>query len=120
MCKIFSDLDPALYEFQTRSVRLSGHSTSIRLEVAFWTTLETIARAQGTPLGRLLTKLHDEVLEFRGEAPNFASLLRCACLKYVDEVQSNAALQASLNAQARTAFAVNHRDATATLRKSLA
>jgi predicted DNA-binding ribbon-helix-helix protein len=118
MCRIFSELDPALYEFQTRSVRLSGHSTSIRLEVAFWNTLEAIARAQGTPLGRLLTRLHDEVLEFRGEAPNFASLLRCACLKYVDKVQRDSAIQASVNVEVRRTFAIDHRDATP-LRKSL-
>ena len=120
MCKIFSNLDPALYEFQTRSVRLSGHSTSIRLEVAFWNTLERIALAQGTPLGRLLTKLHDEVLEFRGEAPNFASLLRCACLKYAGAMPSDLALQASLNAEAQRTFTVSHQGSTATLRKSLA
>src|SRR5450631_3072057 len=114
MCKIFSHLDPDLYEFQTRSVRLSGHSTSIRLEVAFWHALEKIALAQGAPLGRFLTTLHDEVLEFRGEARNFASLLRCACLKYVGEGERDLSLHAPLGAEARRAFGVEKHPSSAT------
>jgi predicted DNA-binding ribbon-helix-helix protein len=87
MCKIFSELNPEHYTYQTRSVRLGGHATSVRLEAAFWNVLEDIAASQGVTLGRFLTKLHDEVLEFRGETHNFSSLLRCACLTYVDEIK---------------------------------
>ena len=77
MCSMFSQIDPDAYTYQTRSVRLGGHATSIRLEASFWTSLEQIAAAEKVSLGRFLTKLHDEVLEFRGEAQNFTSLLRC-------------------------------------------
>jgi predicted DNA-binding ribbon-helix-helix protein len=87
MCKIFSELNPEHYTYQTRSVRLGGHATSVRLEAAFWNVLEEIAASQGVTLGRFLSKLHDEVLEFRGETHNFSSLLRCACLAYVDEIK---------------------------------
>jgi predicted DNA-binding ribbon-helix-helix protein len=87
MCKIFSELNPGHYTYQTRSVRLGGHATSVRLEAAFWNVLEDIAASQGVTLGRFLSKLHDEVLEFRGETHNFSSLLRCACLTYVDEIK---------------------------------
>ncbi len=87
MCKIFSERNPEHYTYQTRSVRLGGHATSVRLEAAFWNVLEEIAAGQSVTLGRFLTKLHDEVLEFRGEAHNFSSLLRCACLTYVDEIK---------------------------------
>ena len=39
MCKIFSKQPVEAYTCQTRSVRLSGHATSIRLEGAFWNIL---------------------------------------------------------------------------------
>ncbi|MCB4770792.1 ribbon-helix-helix domain-containing protein [Ancylobacter sp. Lp-2] len=87
MCQIFAGQDPETYEFQTRSMRIGGHSTSIRLEAAFWAILEQVAAHQGISLGKFVTKLHDEVLELHGEVRNFASLLRCSCLIYLDEVR---------------------------------
>ena len=50
MCHIFSGQDPSSYAYHTRSVRLGGHSTSIRLEAAFWQILEEIAAEQGVSL----------------------------------------------------------------------
>jgi len=82
MCRIFAGQAPETYSYQTRSVRLSGHSTSIRLEATFWQILEEIAAGEHLSLAKFLTRLHDEVLEFRGETSNFTSLLRCACLTY--------------------------------------
>jgi predicted DNA-binding ribbon-helix-helix protein len=70
------------HEKQTRSLRIGGHCTSIRLEKSFWETLEEIAMREGTSLAKLLTTLHNEVLDQHGEVKNFASLLRCACLVY--------------------------------------
>lgn len=80
MCRVFAGQDPARYESETRSLRLHGHSTSIRLERAFWAALDEIAALEGMTTPQFLVKLHDEVVELRGEARNFASLLRCACL----------------------------------------
>jgi predicted DNA-binding ribbon-helix-helix protein len=105
MCRIFSGQSPDLYESQTRSIRLGGHATSIRLEVAYWTTLEEIAAEQGVSLPRFLTKLHDEVLDFRGEITNFTSLLRCACLTYAGEVRGREPAVADLRVEAKKAFA---------------
>lgn len=85
MCRIFAELDPQLYVSQVRSVRLNGHSTSIRLESLFWIILEHISSEESKSLGKFLSTLHDEVLRFHGEATNFASLLRCACLTYVEQ-----------------------------------
>ncbi len=87
MCRIFAEVSPDLYTSETRSVRLGGHATSIRLEAAFWSTLEEIATVQGLSIGRFLSKLHDEVLAFSGETQNFTSLLRCACLTYMSELR---------------------------------
>jgi predicted DNA-binding ribbon-helix-helix protein len=104
MCKIFSELGREQYTYQTRSVRLGGHATSVRLEAAFWSVLQEIAASEGVTLGRFLTKLHDEVLEFRGEAHNFSSLLRCACLAYVDEIKKTPKITSFLAAQHREDF----------------
>jgi predicted DNA-binding ribbon-helix-helix protein len=95
VCKIFAEIDPKTYQFRTRSVRLGGHATSIRLEGAFWEVLEEIAMTEDVTLGRFLTQLHDEVLEFRGPLQNFSSLLRCACLKYLSEAKRNSAAEAA-------------------------
>lgn len=87
MCQIFAGQAPEAYEGQTRSVRIGGHSTSIRLETAFWAVLEDVAAHQGMSLGKFITTLHDEVLNIHGEARNFTSLLRCSCLIYLAEVR---------------------------------
>lgn len=94
MCHIFSAQSPKTYGSQTRSVRLGGHVTSIRLERVFWDILEEIADAQDMPLGKFLTELHDEGMELSGTNGNFASLLRCACLTYVGEVKGNVDIKA--------------------------
>ena len=78
----------ASYEPETRSIRLGGHATSIRLERAFWAILEEIAARQGMALPKFLNALHDEVLELHGDCANFASLVRCTCLKYVSEIRT--------------------------------
>lgn len=83
MCQIFAGQDPATYESETRSLRLNGQSTSIRLEAAYWEMLDQIAEAEGFTTPGFISKLHSEVLELRGETRNFTSLLRCACLQHL-------------------------------------
>ncbi|HDL16606.1 MAG TPA: aryl-sulfate sulfotransferase [Rhizobiales bacterium] len=100
MCRIFSAQSPETYEGQTRSVRLGGHVTSIRLERSFWDTLEEVAAVQDMTLGKFLTVLHDEVLELSGATGNFASLLRCACLTYVGEVKGRPEAEDALRREA--------------------
>ena len=85
MCEIFAGQDPARYEFVTRRLRLNGQSTSIRLERAFWRIVDRIASAQGMTTPGFISKLHSEVLEQHGEAQNFTSLLRCACMIHLGE-----------------------------------
>src|ERR1700728_2712965 len=82
MCRLFAHQPQCDYESQTRSLRMGGHCTSIRLELAFWVTLEEIVAKEGMSLAKFLTKLHSEVLDHHGTANNFASLLRCSCLIY--------------------------------------
>ena len=70
MCHLFAHQPERDYESQTRSLRMGGHCTSIRLEMAFWDTLEEIAAKEGMSLAKFLTTLHDEVLDHHGEAPH--------------------------------------------------
>jgi predicted DNA-binding ribbon-helix-helix protein len=86
MCQIFAGQAPWNYELEKRSVRLGGHSTSIQLENIFWQILDEIAAREDLSVAKFISKLHDEVVLAHGEARNFASLLRCCCLIYLDRV----------------------------------
>jgi len=90
MCQIFAGQDPQTYECETRSLRLNGQSTSIRLEQAFWKVLDEIAATEGLSVPQFISKLHSEVLELHGEARNFTSLLRCACLVHLTRAVDSA------------------------------
>lgn len=83
MCEIFVKADPHLYECRARSIRLHGAVTSIRLENLFWNALEEIAARDGMTTSQLITKLYDELVEYRGEIDNFTSFLRVCCLRYL-------------------------------------
>ncbi len=95
MCQIFAGQDPATYEPVTRRLRLNGQSTSIRLERGFWTILDAIAASEGLTTPAFISKLHTEVLVLRGEAPNFTSLLRCACLVHMEHAPEQAGIMAA-------------------------
>lgn len=82
MCKIFISADPASYESRTRSVRLHGVVTSIRLENLHWAVLEEIARRDGMSVAQLAGKLYDELVAERGAVGNFSSFLRVCALRY--------------------------------------
>jgi predicted DNA-binding ribbon-helix-helix protein len=83
MCRVFAEQDPESYRVVTRSIRLNGYSTSIRLEAMFWSILDEIAAGQGLSTPRFISTLYDEVMELRGEVGNLASLLRVTCTGFV-------------------------------------
>jgi len=85
MCRIFASQLPETYSYVTRSVRLNGFSTSIKLEAKFWRILEEIAQGEGIALSSFLATLHDEAEAIHGEVRNVASLLRCTCLIYLTQ-----------------------------------
>ena len=80
MCQVYASQRPESYEPVTRRLRLSGHSTSIRLERGFWCILDGMAAREGMTTPAFISRLYDEVQELQSETRNFASLLRCACL----------------------------------------
>jgi predicted DNA-binding ribbon-helix-helix protein len=80
MCHLFASQNPDSYIYETRSIRLNGQSTSIRLERMFWNILEQIAALEGLSVPSFISTLHREVLLMWGPVPNFTSHLRCICL----------------------------------------
>lgn len=85
MCKLLAKQDPRCFRQTSRSLRIWGQSTSVRLEEAFWNILGDIADSQGMTVPRLVAILHDEATENHGNVSNLASLLRTTCLIYERE-----------------------------------
>ena len=83
MCEFFVKADPILYEARTRTVRIHGVLTSLRLENLAWDVLAEMAEAEGCTTNSLICTFHDEILQHRGEVPNFASFLRVTCMRYL-------------------------------------
>jgi predicted DNA-binding ribbon-helix-helix protein len=108
MCKIFITADPDLYRCRSRSLRLSGVATSIRLENLFWQVLEEIGARDGLSVAQLITRLYDELVEAgaqgASDVANFTSFLRVCCGRYL-------ALQAAGRIPADTAVPIRSLDA---------
>jgi predicted DNA-binding ribbon-helix-helix protein len=84
MCGIYINADPILYESRTRSLRIHGVITTVRLENLFWDVLHEIAGRESMTTSQFAVKLYDELVALRGEMPtNFASFLRVCCLRYL-------------------------------------
>ena len=83
MCEFFVKADPIQYEQRSRTVRMHGVLTSIRLENMVWDILAEMAAEEGRTTNALISLFHDEILAHRGEVPNFASFLRVTCMRYL-------------------------------------
>lgn len=83
MCEVFISANPDSYASRTRSVRLHGVVTSIRLENLYWDVLEEIGLRDGMTVVGLIERLYDELVQARGEVGNFASFLRVCALRYL-------------------------------------
>lgn len=89
MCKVYVKADPMLYESRTRSLRVHGVITTVRLENLFWDVLHDIAERESMTTSQFVVKLHDELTTLRGEVTNFASFLRVCCLRYLASCQGD-------------------------------
>ena len=98
MCEVYSSTPPEHYESTTRSVRLNGFVTSVRLENEFWDILTQLSASQNMSVPQFISEIHDEVLSRRGEVKNLASLLRVCCARYIEQVQYAASTQAPVTA----------------------
>ncbi len=84
MCKLLTSRNAKDFQPVSRSIRLSGHSTSLRLEASFWRALDSLAKDEGVSTPKLIETLHAEASELLHDADepsfNLASVLRTACL----------------------------------------
>jgi len=83
MCEYFVKADPIQYEQRSRTVRIKNILTSIRLENMVWDILAEMAEEESCTTNALIAKFHEEILEHRGEVPNFASFLRVTSMRYL-------------------------------------
>ena len=83
MCEYFVKADPIQYEQRTRTIRIHGVLTSIRLENMVWDILAEMAEAEHCTTNHLIVQFHDEILAHRGEVPNFASFLRVTGMRFL-------------------------------------
>ena len=67
---------------EKRGFRIHGHSTTVRLEQAFWSVLELMAAEEELMLPELIQRIHDHCLVANDK--NLASCLRVICLKYLN------------------------------------
>lgn len=79
LCNVEQHLE---FEPERRSLRIHGHSTTIRLERAYWTVLEILADDEGVSVAALVTRIHDHCQVANDK--NLASCLRVVCLKYIN------------------------------------
>lgn len=86
MCDIYTSADPIHYEQRTRSMRIHGVVTSIRLENLCWDILARIAAKDQMTTNQLIGKLYDEIVERRGGVDNLSSFLRVSCMRYLSYV----------------------------------
>ena len=83
MCEFFVKADPIVYEQRTRTIRIHGVLTSIRMENMVWDILAEMAEAEGCTTNSLIVQFHDEIIAHRGELPNFASFLRVTGMRFL-------------------------------------
>jgi len=83
MCKLFIGASPDLWEASTRSLRIDGMVTSVRLELYFWQVLDEIAARDSLTLPEMVSKLYREAIEARHDLGNFTSFLRVCAIRYL-------------------------------------
>lgn len=83
MCKLFINADPDLWVSSTRSLRIDGMVTSVRLENGFWAILEEVAGRDGMNVPQMLTRLYHESIDAGHDLGNFTSFLRVCAMRYL-------------------------------------
>nr|WP_314564021.1 ribbon-helix-helix domain-containing protein [uncultured Pseudomonas sp.] len=75
--------DMGLAKPLSRSVRLNGFSTCLRLEQIYWNILTEIARINACSVSALLSYVDREVHLRYGGVKNFSGLVRVVCVVHV-------------------------------------
>ncbi|MDR2306167.1 MAG: ribbon-helix-helix domain-containing protein [Paucimonas sp.] len=69
----------------SRSVRLNGFATCLRLEAVYWRILERIARANLCSVSSVLSYVDREVHLRHGGVRNFSGLVRVICVAWLQD-----------------------------------
>lgn len=83
MCQLFINADSRLWTYRTKSLRIDGVVTSIRLEEFFWDILEELSFRDQMTVNQMITKLYLESLDADHDISNFTSFLRVCCSRYL-------------------------------------
>ncbi len=83
MCQLFIGADSEMWMSNTKSLRIDGMATSIRMENFFWSILEQIAFRDHMSVNQLITKLYYESIDAEHDLGNFTSFLRVCCGRYL-------------------------------------
>ena len=83
MCQLFINADSNLWGSITKSLRIQGVVTSIRLEAFFWDILEELSFRDQMTVNQAITKLYLESLDADHDIGNFTSFLRVCCSRYL-------------------------------------
>jgi|TARA_B110000977_G_scaffold108214_1_gene140926 predicted DNA-binding ribbon-helix-helix protein len=83
MCELFIDSDVDKWISRTKSLRIDGVATSIRMENFFWAVLSEIAVRDLMTTNQLITKLYLEAMVADHDSGNFTSFLRVCAGRYL-------------------------------------
>ncbi len=83
MCQLFIGADSTLWESTSKSLRIDGVATSLRMENFFWATLAEIGHRDDMTVNQLITKLYHEAMDADHDLGNFTSFLRVCCSRYL-------------------------------------
>jgi predicted DNA-binding ribbon-helix-helix protein len=86
MCQLFINADSQLWTYRTKSLRIDGVVTSIRLEEFFWDILDEVSFRDQMTTNQMITKLYLESLDADHDISNFTSFLRVCCSRYLSLV----------------------------------
>ncbi|MFJ2981265.1 MULTISPECIES: ribbon-helix-helix domain-containing protein [unclassified Pseudomonas] len=94
-CPVKQCIDPFRADFDmlqirpvSRSVRLNGFSTCLRLEAVYWGILEGIAEANECSVSAVLSYVDREVHLRQGGVRNFSGLIRVICVAWLQQPSS--------------------------------
>jgi len=84
------DFDMQLTRPLSRSVRLNGFATCLRLEQVYWNVLEGMAGVHQCTVNALLSYIDREVCLRHGSVKNFTGLVRVICVVHLLSTQQGA------------------------------
>ena len=80
-----ADFDMLQTQPVSRSVRLNGFSTCLRLEAVYWSILERIAAVHHCSVSAVLSYVDRELPLRQGGVRNFSGLIRVICVAWLQD-----------------------------------